>query len=235
MLLVLGGCKTPNLILSDDLKTDTSVMEAKGRQGWQFNQVIKFDKYTTSKIKRGWTKGYQIQFILRFEKAEQKLSFTQYTPDSLEKAEVLAIGKFQNTELDLLKGFLSYSVKYVNSFAGTVLPAKKDYQNWEFIIHNPESSLPDDADCGLAKDGNGSEILIRGVKKLEGQANWVQLDNFGFEFIQNGKSIGAVSTVNNGRIWIKNSLSPELKLVIASISSSLLVRHSMKDSFSNNK
>lgn len=227
--ILFAACSTPNIVVDESLKNNTSVMEAKGRQGWQINQVIKYGDYTTSKVKRGWTSVREINFIARFRKAKQKLSFMQNTPDGLQ-ADVLAVSSFEATEISLLNGFLTYAPQYEDVFAGTILTEEKE---WEFIIHNPEGSLPQDADCGVIRDTKGNEILIRGVKKVEGQANWVQLDNFGFEFIRNGQSIGAVSTINNGRVWMKDNLRPELKLVLSSISSSLLLRHSMQESFDN--
>lgn len=231
-LLFFASCKTPSLSFTGNLKDNTTVLDAKGRQGWQFNQVVTFGDYKTSKISRGWTKGGTWDFVVKFQKAEQKLSFTQNTPFG-KTAEVLAIGRFKNTELPLFKDFLSYSFKYENTFAGTVIPNSDEKNNWDFVIHNPESGLPKDADCGIIKDNLGNEIIIRGVKKVEGQANWIQLDNFGFEFIQNGKSIGAVSTINNGRVWLKNDIDENLKLVLASVSTSILVRQSLQESVNN--
>lgn len=231
ILVLFNACKTPNIMISNDLRTNTSVFDVKGRQGWQFNQVITYGNYSTSKIKRGWALGYDIPFVLRFKKAEEKLSFIQTTAEQ-KQADVLAVGKFKSSEFSLLDGFISYAVKYENVFTGCVVLADDRTHIWEFIIHNPEASLPQDADCGIAKDTKGNEITIRGIKKIEGQANWIQLDNYGFEFIQNHKVIGAVSTLNNGRVWFKEDISSDQKLIIASISTSLLVRHSMQDSFS---
>ena len=228
--LGLSACSTPSIVVSDHLRHGTQVMEATGRQGWQFNQVLSFGDYRTSPIKRGWTQGYQIQFVARFQKAKQKLSFTQQGPGG-RQAEVLAVGQFENTEFDLLKGFLSYSTSYRNSFAGSIVPREGQGGSWEFVIHNPESSLPRDADTGMAQDSRGRKLLIRGVKKVEGQANWVQLDNFGFEFLLDGRAVGAVSTINSGRVWMRHDLDPELKQVVAALSTSLLVRHSLSESF----
>ncbi len=227
-ILCLSACTTPQLLLSNDLKTNTNVMTAKGRQGWQFNQVIRYGDYISSKVKRGWTRSSDIKFVLRFQKAENRLSFMQMTPDN-KRAEVLAVGKFKNTEYELLKGFMSISLKYENTFVGTILPNDKDIAAWDFIIYNPDASMPQDIDLGLARDEQGDVIYIRGVKKLEGQGKWAQIDNYGFEFIHNGQSVGAVSILNNGQVCMKNDISPQLKLVISSISTSLLLRHSLQN------
>ena len=229
VVLLFAACHTPNIAISSDLKTNSSVFEAKGRQGLQFNQVIKFGGYTTSKVKRGWTKSSELNFVVRFKKAEQKLSFTQNTPDN-KSAEVLAVSRFKSNEIDLLRGYLSYPFDYQNSFAGVIVPNENPDNTWDFIVHNPDASLPKDADSGLIRSKSGNDILIRGVKKIEGQSgSFGQLDNLGFEFIQNGKPIGAVSTMNNGRVWLNNELSAELKLVISSVATSLLVRSNISN------
>jgi len=231
IIYILSSCTTPNIIVSDNLKTNTTVMDAKGRQGLQFNQVITFGDYSTSKVKRGWTAGYDVSFVTRFKGAKEKLNFIQFTPEK--RAYVLAVGKFKSTELELLNGFLSYAFQYENYFAGSIIPSETPNDIWEFIIHNPEGGTSGDFECGLAKDKNGNEIRIRGVRKIEKQTNWVKLDNFGFEFIYKDQAIGAVSTINNGRVWIKNDINDDLKLVLSSMSSSLLVRHSMQESVSD--
>ena len=229
-LVFLASCKTPNIVVSESLKTNTNVYDASGRQGFQFNQVVRFGDYYTSKIKRGWTKSRDITFVMRFQKAQQKLSFMQFAPDS-SSAEVLAVSKFKNNEIELLRDFLSYSTQYENTFAGTIITSGDSSQSWEFMIHNPESSLPRYADCGVANSADGKVISIRGVKKIENQSNWIQLDNHGFEFTMDGKAVAAVSTINKGRVWLHNELSSSDKLVIASLSTALLVRHSIQEQF----
>lgn len=225
---VAASCQTPKLVLSDDLQANTTEMKVKGRQGWQINQVIRYGDYSTSRVRRGWTTGYNISFVLRFQKAEEKLSFSQMTSDG-GQAEVLAVGRFKNTEYDLLKGFLSYSVKYENSFAGSIIPTNDSGNVWEFIVYNPDGDLSGNADCGVAKDKGGHEIIIRGIRKLDKQPKWMQFANYGFEFVENGKAIAAVSTINNGRVWISNNVDANRKLVISSLATSLLLRHSMED------
>ena len=124
ILLWLCSCKVPAPVatVSSSLYENTTVMQVKGRQGWQINQVIRYGSYTTSRVRRGWTSGYDVSaFVLRFQKAKEKLSFMQTAADG-RQAEVLAVSKFQNTEYELLKGFVGYSLKYKNSFAGTVIP-----------------------------------------------------------------------------------------------------------------
>ncbi|MEI6091133.1 MAG: hypothetical protein WCR42_11820 [bacterium] len=231
IILVSVACTTPDIAVSDDLKTDAPAMVVKGRQGWQFNQVIKFGDYTTSKVKRGWTSKYDVAFYFRFQGAKEKLSFTQMTPDG-KQAEILAVSKFRNEEVELIKGWLAAPLERTNTFAGTIIPSDSKEKVWEFILYNPEGSFDkNNTECGLIKDPNGATVVIKAVKKLEGQKSWIQIDNYGFEFWSDNKAIGAVSTINNGKVWIKNSLNPELKLVVSAVSTSILLRNSIEDKF----
>ncbi|WP_221394161.1 hypothetical protein [Dyadobacter sp. NIV53] len=52
---------------------------------------------------------------------------------------------------------------------------------------------------------------------------------FGYEFQLNGKIIGAVSTINNGKVWLQKDVSEEIKLVLASVSSGLMLRNNMEE------
>jgi hypothetical protein len=234
LLLIAGAAGqgfAQQLILSPEVQLNTE-MRVKGRQGWQFNQVIRFGDYATSKVKRGWTQGYDIGFTLRFRSAREKLSFTQHTPDG-RSAEVLAVSRFKNTEYEMLRGFLSYSFNYENTFAGTIIPADSVGSSWEFIVYNPEGDLVDNGDCGMAKDDSGHTISIRGIRDVEGMPKWMRGANFGFEFVLDGHAVAAASTVNNGKVWMNEGVDGSTRLVISALASALLVRHDVSQAASN--
>jgi hypothetical protein len=222
--------RAQKLILSPDLANAVE-MKVKGRQGWQFNQVIRFGEFSTSKVKRGWTKGYDIAFTLRFQKASEKLSYTQMMPDG-RQADVLAVSRFKSTEYELIKGFLSYPIEREYTFAGTIIPVDSPRQSWEFIVVDPEGSLVKNADCGKAQGADGEVIYIHGIQQMEGMPKWMMGAYFGFEFIKDGQTIAAVSTVNNGKVWMKEGLPADTKLVVASLTSALLLRHDMSEAIS---
>ncbi|WP_272150649.1 hypothetical protein [Tenacibaculum aiptasiae] len=230
-LFLIGSffsCSTPNIVVSSSLKNNTSIYEVTGRQGWQFNQIISFGNFKTSKIKRGWNLGYNIPFKIHFKGAKEKLSFIQNT--TKEKAQVNCIGKFKSTEYNLIEDFFAIELSYKNYFAGSIsIDSSKN--NWNFILHEPDGNSLKNSTFGFIKNSkNKQQIIIKPVKKIEGQANWIQIDNHGFEFLYNGTSIAAVSLLNNGRVWIKNDLSNELQTVISSVASALLVRHNLEES-----
>lgn len=215
------------LVLSPELQRNTE-MHVKGRQGWQFNQVIRFGNFSTSKVKRGWTTSYDVGFTLRFQKAQEKLSFTQLTPEG-RQAEVLVVSRFQNTEYELLRGFLAYSLRYENTCAGSIIPSGNRDSTWDFVVYNPEGNIEADPDCGVASDNWGNKIHIRGIQQREGQPRWTMGANYGFEFVRDGHTVAAVSTINNGNVWMNDGLDANTRLVVAALSSALLVRHNVTE------
>ena len=227
---VLASCVTPNLVLSPNLQQGTDVMEAAGRQGWQFNQVIEFGDYSTSQVQRGWTSGFGGTFFVSFQNAKQKMSFEQFTPDR-ERARVNTVGKFSSTDLPLFDDSVFVNFAHESSYAGSIIPDNKEFGAWDFIITDPDGGFPSGEFDGKARSDRGDVIDIRGVKRIEGQVALMEVDNFGFEFFQDGRSVGAVSTLNNGRVWMRQDLSSETRLILASLSSSILLRHSLQDSF----
>jgi hypothetical protein len=220
-LTSLLACKTADITLDPSLKAEA--MPVKGRNGWQIGQVIAYGGYTTDKVRRGWTKGYDIPFIVRFQGAKEKLSFAQFGPGK-ERAEVSCVSKFKSTEIQLVKDFFGIPLDYQNFFAGNI-SFDEGRSTWDFIIHNPNGDfLREKASAGFAQNGS-KRIEIQAIRGLEGQPDWMkELTVFGHEFRLDGKVVGAVSTMNKGKVWIDESLDAETKTVVAAIATGLLLR-----------
>jgi hypothetical protein len=236
LLCALSACHTVTVLKSievpEALRSDTTVMDVHGRQDLPFNQVIRFGDYGSSKIDRGWTQTrsheFESNFAVRFKAAKQKLGFHLHGPQGRE-AQVLAVSRFELNEVELLKDYLSYPTHYANTFAGTVIPAQGTGGDWEFLVHDPEGGSPRHMDTGRMTDKAGRQILIRGVKKAEGAPGVMAWENYGFEFVQDGQTIGAVSLLSKGRVWLRQSLDADTSLVVASVATALMVRDSLKD------
>lgn len=225
VLIVLTGCKTAQMAVAPALKNDSEPLSVKGRQGFQIGRQLSFGEYATGKVKQGWVKGYDIPFLVRFQGMKERLSFHQFN-EAGQLAEVYAVGKFRSTELPFLRDYFNIILKEKNHFAGTVI-LKAGQDVWEFLLYNPDGEFLKDAKAGFVRN-NQEVIEVKGVTQLE---NGVNLSSkfWGYEFIHLGKTIGAVETINNGKVWFKNDLPEDLKLVLASLSSSLLLRTNMEE------
>ncbi|MBN8677255.1 MAG: hypothetical protein J0M29_03465 [Chitinophagales bacterium] len=221
-ILTLVGfmaCKPAEVSLSPDLTAEA--MTVKGRNGFQIGQTIQFGQFTTGKVRRGWTQGYDLPFTLRFQKAKEKLSYTQFDPEG-RTAHVVCVSKFSSVELPVLGDFFGLPLDYQNCFAGNIALGNT---NWDFVLHNPNGDfLRERASAGLARSA-GKQIDIQAIRGLKGQPHWMeQLAVYGHEFLLDGKVVAAVSTVNRGKVWISESLDYETRLVIAAMATGILLR-----------
>lgn len=217
--LGLFACKPAEITLSPELNAEA--MSVKGRNGLQIGQIIRYGEYRTDKVRRGWTGSYDVPFILRFQGAKEKMSFTQFGPDG-KLAQVACISKFQSKELPIVQDFFGIPLEYQNFFAGNISIAT---MNWDFIIHNPNGDfLREKASAGFVQNGS-NRIDIQAIRGLKGQPDWMKkLTVFGHEFMINGKVVGAVSTVNRGKVWIDETLDANTRTVIAALATGLLLR-----------
>ncbi|KAA6430337.1 hypothetical protein FEM33_25350 [Dyadobacter flavalbus] len=203
----------------------------KGRQGFQIGQTLSFGEYKTSKVKRGWTFSYAIPFIVKFQGAKEKLSFQQFGTNN-KAADVALVSRFKETEFEPIKDYFSVALKYKNYFAGSI-KLNSDENSWDFIVHNVDGtsrSIKNNQTIGFVRNRQ-TQIDIIGIRELEGSSALItQGDVYGYEFQMDGKVIGAVSVINNGKVWIRENLDGDLKLVLASISSGLMLRNSVEES-----
>ena len=233
----LASCKQLVPVVADDLKNNATAYDSKGRQGWQFNQVITYGDYKTSKVKRGWTTSYTFPFVVKFHNAKQRLSFQQFVPNGA-TAEVFAVSRLETQEFDLIRDIFSVYVKYENTFAGSVVLADEARTRWDFMIYDVDGNMNTNVNGsktqGFAKRADGESIELRPINAVEGQAKWLdKFSLYGFEFWHMGKPIGAVFSVNNGKVWIRNDIRDDLRPVVASLASSLLLRHSLSSTNNN--
>lgn len=213
--------QTPRVMLDPALQAEA--MPVKGRNGFTIGQTIRYGDYLTSKVKRGWVSGFDVPFVVRFQGAKEKLSFTQFGPNG-SKALVACISKFRSTELQLIRDYFYLPVKYHNFFAGSLV-VDKNGEAWDFVIYNPDGDfLRRTESAGFIQQGS-RRIEIQAIRGLEGQPRWMQpLAVYGHEFVIAGKTVGAVSTVNRGTVWIDESLDTQTRTAIAAVATAILLR-----------
>ena len=77
--------------------------------------------------------------------------------------------------------------------------------------------------------GENANILIRPVERLDNGQRMLDMQVPGFEFLLDNKVVGAVETLNRGRIWLRRDLNENQKLVLAGVASALLLRSELAD------
>ena len=224
------SCRTAEVAVDRDLGNGTETYVVKGKQGFQIGQFISFGNFKTGKVKRGWTFSYSVPFLVKFSGAKEKISFEQFDGNG-NSAEVALVSRFKETEYQPIEDYFSVSLKYRNYFAG-IIKLKDTEQPWDFIVHNvsgTSSGVSQNGTAGFVRS-NHTKVDITGIRELKDSHSFLtQNDVYGYEFRLNGKVIGAVSTINNGKVWLQKDLSDDLKLILASVSSGLMLRNHIED------
>lgn len=226
LITAFFACKPAEVAVDPNL--NATAMPVKGRNGFRIGQVLRYGEFSTDKVRRGWTKGYDVPFFVRFQGAKEKMSFTQFGPEGT-AVEVACISKFKSTEIELVRDYFYIPIEYTNFFAGTIVTARNKTP-WDFILHNPTGDfLREEASAGFIQKGD-QKIEIAAIRGLKGQPEWMkELTVYGHEFRLNGKVVGAVSMVNKGTVWIDASLDAETRTVLAAVATGLLLRTNVEE------
>lgn len=223
--VALAACKTPQMYVTPELLNNSETLAVSGRQGFRIGRSLSFGEYSTGKVRQGWVKGYDIPFFVRFQGMKEKLSFQQFD-HSGQLADVFAAGKFRSTELPVVHDYFNIVLKEKNEFAGSVV-LNEGLDVWEFLLYNPDGEAFRKNDAGFIRSET-DWIKVTGISALQ-EGKSLSAKFLGYEFILNGQPIGAVETINSGKVWLKEELPADLKLVLASLSSALLLRSNLEE------
>lgn len=223
---IIASCAitVPYMQLDQGLAAVADAMPVQGREGWLINQQLAFGSFITSPVKRGWTKGYNIPFIVRFSGAKEKLGFSVRNRSG-EEAELFCLGQLREIDLPVLNRAFEVNLKTTDVFTCAISMAD---QSFEFYSENLNQNPRFDAPAGQLK-GPGVEVSIRPVTSLEnGQSSW-STSALGYELFQDNQAVAAVETLNDGRVWINPALIEQQQLLAAGVAAALLLRNSLAD------
>lgn len=222
VMLVIGvACTTPQMQIAPDLNRGVSPLEVKGRQGWLVSQQLAFGPYHSDIVNRGWTFSYDLPFLVQFEGAREKLSFTLYGEPG-QRADVACLGRLTQQDLLLLSKWFEVELSRKNAFSGTVL--LNETKNWEFLLTDTDGLFPGNNTAGVARDNQGHTLVIEPVRRLSNGQRALLEEPLGYEFRNGNQVVGAVETVDNGRVWIASSLESDQRLAVAALAAALLLR-----------
>jgi hypothetical protein len=212
------------MAVSDQLQTGVSTYAVQGRQGWLIDQHLSFGPYQSGKVKRGWTKAYDIPFILRFTGAKERLQF-ELAGQEGGTAEVFCLGKLRETDLTWFKEYFEINLRTKDLFSGTVV--LNEHDSYTFVVENLNQNNHFREAAGYVH-GPKMQLTMQSVSRLEGDKAWLGQQVPGFEFVHDGRVIGAVETLDNGRVWIRNNLPEDQRLLTAALSAALLLRSELE-------
>ena len=221
---LLAGCTVPNMQVDPNLSASTQAMPVSGRQGWLVNQQLAFGGFSSGPVKRSWTTGYNIPFIVRFSGAKEKLGFPVSNPAG-ESAEFFCLGKLREYDLPVFNKAFEVKLKTTDVFTCGIALGEQSYEFYsENLNQNPRFSEI----TGQLQTPAGV-ITIHPVGSLQGgQSSW-STTALGYELKQDGRTVAAVETLNEGRVWISPELPADEQLLVAGVASALLLRSSLAE------
>jgi len=232
LTVVTFACSVPQMAVNDQLLESGTGMDVRGRQGWVINQKLEFGPYQTDKVSRGWTKSYPIGFLpLGINRTEEKYSFS--ITNGKNGLFAMCAAKLEGVDIPVDRlidpssssDVFSFIVQSKDLFTSTIV-GDDGRQVFHLVVANRDDFRKNSKYIGLLT-GNGSEpIMIVPVRNLQGQKT-VGLDVVGYEFTQGDSLIGAVETLNKGKVWIDDALEERHQLLLAAVSSALLLQNDL--------
>ncbi|WP_321281748.1 hypothetical protein [Marinifilum fragile] len=221
LCFTLIQCKIAEVIINEDLEQSTSPMLVTGNNDLSFkDKVIEFGDFSTSKVHESLNEEKRKSGFMKisFESSEEIFSFTQFCQN--EKClQVECVSVYLNKEMPMFGEFLSYDLKSKNYFAGT-LYCKNTFILRDFVVYFSDEVFKPKAK-GFVNFSPQQKIIIKPA--FISKSKIFQIDPEGYEFLLNDKTIAAVETINNGRVWMRPDLDEEMKLVLAGVSTALLL------------
>ena len=227
LTLFLAGCSTPQMRVDPALTAQAPALPVSGRNGWLVEQVLSFGEFTSGPVSRGWTKGYDYPFFIRFTGAREKMRFA-VRDRSGNEAMVHCAGKLREQDLRLFREYFDVNIGTTDTFIGTV--ALNGGRQYDFHVENlnTQQNLGYRPLEGTLR-GGGDPIEVRAVWHLASGQRWLDTQPIGVEFLRAGRVIGAVETVNEGRVWISEDQGGEDRLLLASLAAALLLRSDLSE------
>lgn len=227
MCVALAACTTPQMQVNAGLLAAGTTYPVQGRHGWQVDQRLRFGEFSAGPVSRGWTKGYDYPFIVRFNGAREKLRFPVLDGGG-NQAMAHCIGKLREQDLRAFREYFDVNLNTTDTFACSIRVG--DTATYDFHAANLNvQQNPGYRPLEGTIRGGAETVALQAVWHLASGQRALGTEPLGIEFRRGGEVIGAVETVNEGRVWLRDDLAPESRLALAAVAAALLLRSGLAD------
>ena len=221
MLGILGvGCRTACFDVPTDLASEAPEWTVEGRQRFSFKEAISFGPFRTAVVDRSWTKTRSWGGDwFSSSKAKQTYEFIlQETSGVVWEAQcATGVSKQDMRFDDVMGGELEIEVQ-ANVYFACSFRQKGEKKVWRLAMSQSTSEMVLN---GVLTDRK-TRIQVQGSQKLQGSPIPLS-DPTGYTFVLDGDIIGAVEVINKGAVWLRPTVDPEIRSVLATASSALLL------------
>jgi hypothetical protein len=251
LFLLLAASCTPFRPAMNFSKTEpVRDLKVKGRQGFLINQKLSFGPYSTGKVKRSWTSGYEFDWaktlpspwaeVLSIRDVDRKQRLRFQLKDSLgNTSDVMCFSKVSwtdfsvgnpNSIVNIVGDFIPGIDRGDNTYSVQILTSSKE--KWDLLLDNNASQVRAKNYVGfLARDKDHYFKVVPITRLLDKKGKPADLlfgGSVGFEF-QNaeGRTLAGVSLIDKGMVYFGNA-TPEERFVLANAAAALLLQQDIE-------
>lgn len=216
-LLIVSGCSSARMDLPADL-AGLSAMPVEGRQGWKFNEKIRFGDFEAREVDRSWTKGSDFR-ILTYSSSKRRQSY-EFTLVERGSARVNA----RCEAAFRARGAEVRGVEIVGTDRTALecaIRALDDPQDVWTLRMAEERERP----MKGSLRGTGASYEVIGTNRVAGGVLPVE-NASGYRFQQNGHALAAVDVLNDGAVYLG---SGERRPVLAAAAAALLLHENLRE------
>jgi hypothetical protein len=210
----------PGLVGQDVLRNSAEEMKVSGRSGWTFKKSVAYGPFHTGTFSTGSAKvnndrprrGPVVDEITRYTTANQDFHFTQYDSAG------------DSISVQCIATRTAKTAQYSNLLADVI---SSDIYEIHVSKNNGEKvSLTYIKGTPLAVSFGKDTVTMTDEYKYDTKEKMVFQ---GILFTKSKETVAAVSLMDEGLVWIKKDLDNEWKLLIAAISTAMLVRPNLEN------
>lgn len=250
--LISASCGTTQLASKQGENLYTEVFPVKGRQGILIKQKLSFGDYATEKVDRSWTKGTswtigslkrtlevpEATNVISYDhiKRKQTLRFAAVNPAG-ETADVYAATQVNAREISIGEGngWGSFNIDFgwfknrnsINLYYVQIY-LNGEFQPWQLILDNETSQRQPGKYVGYLVGANGRYYQLKPAQYIAGKngdSKKILMGSVGFEILdENGNSVAAVSTIDNGQVYFTRILQPGERFLIENLCAAILLQ-----------
>lgn len=249
------SCTPAKMFLNSNTWQNQEAFKVKGRNGIFIKQKLQFGNYTTTSVKRSWTKGnsntnslgtgdrtrddYKNFISIEYVRKNQTFQFSlkddvgntsQAYAATKFKAEDLQIGNNPNSIVNIALDLFSGASNSSNSFYAQVFIGNSN-KPWELLLDNQQWQAKPKSYVGLITLDKNNYYTLRPVTQLQnkkGEAANMPFGAIGFEVLnKNNKPVGAISLIDNGMVYF-NTNDKDERFLIANFATALLLQQNIE-------
>lgn len=255
-MLLLSGCNTMEPVLSVSESDELQTLAVKGRQGLMINQKLEFGEYKTGKVTRSWTRGgntrldlpfgtvsdpnypnlISMDYVHRnqayyFQLSDDRGNISDVYGTSFYNARDRQIGDNPNSIINILEDIFG-KADYAENLYYLQLYINDERRPWQLLLDNHAAVAFANKYQGVFALDEKAYFTLKPLTKVFGKKGPKEVwssESMGFEiFNSSNESVGAVSLVDNGKVYL-HTRDPKERFILANLSAALLLQQNIAE------